>query len=100
MRHLVKNLCVKATMDSDKTVHSASIQEVHNVPFHILIRPFPPVLDQDKVKSLMATLQVKYFFIFYCHNSCKLLKLFMQKYYQIHKFKFFQNLIENIVIWN
>ncbi|XP_055896417.1 sulfiredoxin-1-like isoform X2 [Biomphalaria glabrata] len=39
------------------TVHAAHITEVHNVPLHILIRPIPSILDEEKVKSLMETIE-------------------------------------------
>lgn len=40
------------------SVHSAYKKEVHNVPMAVIIRPFIPELDEDKVQSLMATIQV------------------------------------------
>lgn len=39
-----------------KSIHSDHIAEIHEVPFHVLIRPFQSVLDEDKVQSLMETL--------------------------------------------
>ncbi|XP_037539843.1 sulfiredoxin-1 [Nematolebias whitei] len=39
------------------SIHSDSIEEVHNVPVQVLIRPFPPVLDELKVQSLMDTIK-------------------------------------------
>ncbi|XP_017294518.1 sulfiredoxin-1 [Kryptolebias marmoratus] len=39
------------------SVHSDSIKEVHNVPLQVIIRPFPPVLDELKVQSLMDTIK-------------------------------------------
>ncbi|XP_005184028.1 putative sulfiredoxin isoform X2 [Musca domestica] len=41
----------------DRSVHSANIEEIHNVPMRVIHRPIPPVLDDDKVKSLMETLE-------------------------------------------
>ncbi|XP_067856863.1 sulfiredoxin-1 [Heptranchias perlo] len=40
-----------------QSIHSENIPETHNVPVRILIRPFPPVLDEDKVRSLMETIK-------------------------------------------
>ena len=40
------------------SVHSDQIHEVHNVPMEVLIRPFPSVLDESKVDSLMDTIKV------------------------------------------
>ena len=44
--------------DDITSVHSDQIHEVHNVPMEVLIRPFPSVLDEFKVQSLMATIKV------------------------------------------
>lgn len=45
--------------DSDnRSIHSDSVDEVHNVPMDVIIRPFPPVLDEQKVQSLMDTIKV------------------------------------------
>jgi hypothetical protein len=41
------------------SVHSAGIDEVHDMPMNIIIRPIPPVLEERKVLSLMATLRVR-----------------------------------------
>ena len=43
---------------SDFSIHGAHIEEIHDVPFNILIRPFPSQLEEDKVLSLMETLKV------------------------------------------
>ncbi|XP_026323422.1 sulfiredoxin-1 [Hyposmocoma kahamanoa] len=39
------------------SIHSAYNEEVHNVPMAVIIRPFKPELDENKVQSLMATIQ-------------------------------------------
>lgn len=44
----------------NRSIHSDSIKEVHNVPMHVIIRPIPPVLDELKVQSLMNTIKVSY----------------------------------------
>lgn len=46
------------TMASGKTVHSAGINEVHQVPINVINRPIVPELDEEKVKSLMKTIKV------------------------------------------
>lgn len=38
------------------SIHSTNIHEVHEMPMNIIIRPIPPQLDEQKVKSLMETL--------------------------------------------
>ncbi|KAK7884395.1 hypothetical protein WMY93_027518 [Mugilogobius chulae] len=39
------------------SIHSDSVSEIHNVPMNVLIRPFPPELDEQKVHSLMETIK-------------------------------------------
>lgn len=39
------------------SIHSGNISQVHEVPFNVLIRPFASELDEEKVQSLMKTLQ-------------------------------------------
>ncbi|RVE55208.1 hypothetical protein evm_000106 [Chilo suppressalis] len=39
------------------SIHSGYKEEVHDVPMSVLIRPFIPELDEDKVNSLMNTIQ-------------------------------------------
>uniref|UniRef100_A0A8D0KKX6 Sulfiredoxin-1 n=1 Tax=Salvator merianae TaxID=96440 RepID=A0A8D0KKX6_SALMN len=41
----------------DRSIHSDGIGEVHEVPMRVIIRPIPPVLDENKVSSLMRTIQ-------------------------------------------
>jgi len=41
------------------SVHSAGISEVHEVPINVIIRPIPPILEEEKVASLMETIKVK-----------------------------------------
>ncbi|KAM4649768.1 sulfiredoxin-1 [Amazona ochrocephala] len=41
----------------DWSIHTQHISAVHNVPMRVLIRPIPAELEQDKVRSLMETLQ-------------------------------------------
>ena len=45
-------------MASGNTVHSAGINEVHQVPINVINRPIVPALDEEKVKSLMKTIKV------------------------------------------
>lgn len=42
----------------EKSIHSGHIDEIHNVPLSILMRPIPSVLDEQKVASLMETIKV------------------------------------------
>lgn len=47
----------------DRSVHSASIDEVHEVPMSVIHRPIPSVLDEEKVKSLMETIKASLFIL-------------------------------------
>ncbi|XP_055588507.1 putative sulfiredoxin isoform X2 [Uranotaenia lowii] len=39
------------------SIHSAGIDEIHEVPMAVINRPIPPILDDDKVESLIKTIQ-------------------------------------------
>lgn len=39
------------------SIHSSENAEIHEMPMSVLIRPFPPEVNDEKVKSLMRTLQ-------------------------------------------
>ncbi|XP_030640649.1 sulfiredoxin-1 [Chanos chanos] len=43
--------------NENRSIHSDNIEEVHNVPMEVIIRPIPPVLDEKKVEGLMNTLK-------------------------------------------
>lgn len=43
--------------EENRSIHSDCVSEVHNVPMDVLIRPFPPELDEQKVQSLMETIK-------------------------------------------
>ncbi|KAL8586129.1 Sulfiredoxin [Nucella lapillus] len=50
--------CSKSNcLPKDLSIQAAHINEVHNVPIRVLIRPIPSVLDENKVLSLMETIQ-------------------------------------------
>jgi hypothetical protein len=42
------------------SIHAGLIEEVHDIPMTVLIRPFPLEVNEDKVQSIMKTLQVSY----------------------------------------
>ena len=46
-------------MAAGNSVHSAGIAEVHQVPINVINRPILPVLEEEKVNSLMKTIQVR-----------------------------------------
>lgn len=41
----------------NRSIHSDNIQDVHNIPMDVIIRPIPPVLDEQKVQSLMTSIK-------------------------------------------
>nr|XP_061802720.1 sulfiredoxin-1 [Nerophis lumbriciformis] len=43
--------------DDSESIHSKGLQEVTDVPIDVIIRPFPPVLDEEKVHSLVNTIK-------------------------------------------
>ncbi|XP_072412367.1 sulfiredoxin-1 [Chiloscyllium punctatum] len=47
----------KAEHEETESVHTGNLPETHNVPMSILIRPFPPVLDEEKVRSLVESIE-------------------------------------------
>ncbi|XP_018331421.1 sulfiredoxin-1 isoform X2 [Agrilus planipennis] len=43
--------------DSNQTsIHAGTITEVYDVPMSVIIRPFPPEVNEEKVRSLMETI--------------------------------------------
>ncbi|XP_046591128.1 putative sulfiredoxin isoform X2 [Neodiprion lecontei] len=45
------------TMSCELTsIHAGNITEIHEVPMRVVTRPFPPEVNEEKVKSLMDTL--------------------------------------------
>ncbi|CAF4837710.1 unnamed protein product [Pieris macdunnoughi] len=51
---IVKIIRIPVRMTS---IHSAYVEEIHDVPMSVIIRPFIPELDEKKVESLMETIQ-------------------------------------------
>ncbi|KAI5610300.1 sulfiredoxin-1 [Silurus asotus] len=43
--------------NENRSIHSDNVEEVHNIPMNVIIRPIPPVIDEEKVQSLMDTIQ-------------------------------------------
>ncbi|XP_058244593.1 sulfiredoxin-1 [Hemibagrus wyckioides] len=43
--------------NENRSIHSDNVEEVHNIPMDVIIRPIPPVLDEEKVQSLMDTIR-------------------------------------------
>lgn len=43
--------------DENRSIHSDCVSEIHHVPMDVIIRPFPPELDEQKVQSLMDTIK-------------------------------------------
>ncbi|XP_042348030.1 sulfiredoxin-1 [Plectropomus leopardus] len=49
--------CDAADVESNRSIHSDGLEEVHNIPMQVIIRPIPPELDEQKVQSLMDTIK-------------------------------------------
>ncbi|XP_022793350.1 sulfiredoxin-1-like [Stylophora pistillata] len=45
------------SMAEGSSVHSDGIKEVHQVPMNVINRPIPSVLEEEKVQSLIQTIQ-------------------------------------------
>jgi len=41
-----------------KSVHSDGVELIHEMPINEIIRPIPPQVNEEKVKSLMNTITV------------------------------------------
>ncbi|XP_070767118.1 sulfiredoxin-1 [Enoplosus armatus] len=56
-----KNMSVTSSQsgveDVNRSIHSDTVEEVHNVPMDVIIRPIPPVLDELKVQSLVNSIK-------------------------------------------
>lgn len=39
------------------SIHSSPYAEIYEIPMNVIIRPFPPVVNEEKVQSLMSTLK-------------------------------------------
>ncbi|UJR08696.1 hypothetical protein I4U23_012954 [Adineta vaga] len=55
---LSNNACSSSSSSSSSSsIHSASIDTIYNIPMKDITRPLPSILDENKVKSLMETIQ-------------------------------------------
>ncbi|XP_039288541.1 putative sulfiredoxin isoform X2 [Nilaparvata lugens] len=39
------------------SIHSHGVEDIHEIPMSVIIRPLSPQVDNDKVESIMKTLQ-------------------------------------------
>jgi len=55
---MIRRILVRAMSSEPEvtSIHSHQISEVHDVPMNVIIRPFPPEVNEEKVSSLMDTL--------------------------------------------
>ncbi|XP_063830276.1 sulfiredoxin [Ostrinia nubilalis] len=53
----LSNSLIQGNSSRMTSIHSAYKEEVHDVPMAVITRPFIPELDENKVKSLMETIQ-------------------------------------------
>lgn len=47
----------KGACQITSSIHSSSRAEVHDIPMNVIIRPFPAVVNEEKVQSLMSALK-------------------------------------------
>lgn len=45
------------TAEKMRSIHAASVKEIHEMPMSAIIRPFKAEVDDEKVRSLMETLE-------------------------------------------
>ncbi|XP_043946378.1 sulfiredoxin-1 [Protopterus annectens] len=57
--HMAGNLGMpeKGLIENTQRIHSGNLDEVHEVPMRVIIRPLTSQLEEDKVRSLMETIQ-------------------------------------------
>lgn len=55
-RHFI-TLAINTKWNMNSSIHSNQIADVHDVPIDVIIRPISPELDENKVCSLMNTIQ-------------------------------------------
>ena len=58
---VVHNWAIFAINGWRRSLHSDGIKEVHQVPMNVINRPIPSVLEEEKVQSLIKTIQVRVF---------------------------------------
>lgn len=46
----------KMKHETSTSIHSDANAEIYDVPMNVIIRPIPPIVDEEKVQSLMNTL--------------------------------------------
>ena len=61
-----EQVCHGSFLQEHQTIHDAHIAEIHDVPMSVISRPIMPVLDEQKVLSLMETIKVGIDSIFVC----------------------------------
>lgn len=67
-----------------ESVHSAQILDVHEMPMDVIIRPIPPVLDENKLNSLMDSIKVYLInYKLFCNNLTASLYIIIQNEKQI-----------------
>jgi len=54
---IIRRLYAHMELPGITSIHSKQDAEVHDIPMKELIRPFPSVLDEKKVQSLMETIE-------------------------------------------
>jgi len=47
----------KDVCQTTSSIHSNSSAEIYEMPMNVIIRPFPAIVNEEKVQSLMSTLK-------------------------------------------
>ncbi|OQV14707.1 putative sulfiredoxin [Hypsibius exemplaris] len=47
---------LSTTTEEQSSIHGRNVNEIHMVPFQVITRPIPPVLDDKKVCSLISAI--------------------------------------------
>jgi hypothetical protein len=54
------------SLNESTSIHSALIDEIYDIPMKEISRPLLSILNEDKVKSLMETIQVIITIFLFC----------------------------------
>jgi len=45
-------------MTDNQSIHSSQITDIYDIPIDVIIRPIPSELEEEKVESLMQTIEI------------------------------------------
>jgi sulfiredoxin len=56
-KSISRKMIRKDVRQSSSSIHSNSRAEIYEMPMNVIIRPFPAIVNEEKVQSLMSTLK-------------------------------------------